>query len=673
MHAPLIRFSLLSKISAASLALAAFLGSWGYSQKEDSIVSQGAVYDVVVYGATPGGIACAVRLAREGKEVLLVTYNDRIGGMLTSGLGVWDTLYEGYRSPIYNELRQSIFDYYRVTYGEGSQVYKDALPGETGHNNGTFEAHVAEELVNDMVAAEANIAVLYGNYPVAITMNGTSMQSITFKEMEGKATNSVTADFFADCSYEGDLMAIAGVPYRVGREAQNEYQEKHAGVIYMLPVKERNELSEREIELFDRLNIRHFGTDQSIIYPDSTHEADTKVQAFNMRYYITNDPTNQIEVEPSNNYDPDYLKTLEFQTPGNVIKPNNKLGVNRPQLVGLHNEYVEGDWAKRRSVVDEHVRITRDLIYFMKHDPAAPVNMRRLWQDWSLAKDEFVDNNNNPYEIYVREARRLIGPYIYTENDLSLQDDYDRARLHPDSIGIVEWYMDAHACTWRKSPQGGLHEGKMMLHKETFVGQFPYRCILTKEIDNLLVPVCASLSHVAWGAYRLEPTWMQIGESSAYAILQASEYNKKLAEIDTERLLRTLAQKRSLITFFNDFTIDGSAEWIAAIQYFGTKGFFHEYEAHPQEIVSESTLTAWVNSLPAIQSGKHKAEVLIRQLATEKSSPDATMRTLKDLLRKRSLPIPEALRNKQTNQPITRAIACQHLFEILNTHLGPLP
>ena len=124
--------------------------------------------DVVIYGATPGGVACAVRSAREGLSVVLVSYNDRIGGMLTSGLGVWDTLYEGYRAPLYNELRESIFDHYRATHGPDSAAYRDALPGKSGHNNGTFEAHVAETLITALVNREPNITVLFNHYPVAV-------------------------------------------------------------------------------------------------------------------------------------------------------------------------------------------------------------------------------------------------------------------------------------------------------------------------------------------------------------------------------------------------------------------------------------------------------------------------------------------------------------------------
>lgn len=623
-------------------------------------------YDVIIYGATPGGIACAVRLAREGQSILLVSYNDRIGGMLTSGLGVWDTLYENYRSPIYNELRQTFFDYYRETFGDDSQVYIDSRPRKSGHNNGTFEAHIAERFVNELVSAEPNIEVLYHHYPFTVEKTGSSLKSITFRRMDSDDTQSVQADYFVDGSYEGDLMALAGVKYRIGRESQDEFNEKHAGVVFMLPVKEREDRTPREARILDNLNFRHFGGEQKILYPDSTHEADTNVQAYNMRYYITNDPDNQIEVTPSDNYDPEFLQSLEFQSPGNVVKPNNKLGVNRPQLVGLHNEYVEGDWETRRKVIAAHIEATRDLVYFMKHDPAAPEQRQKQWQDWGLAADEFVDNDNNPYEIYVREARRLVGPHVYTQNDLSLHPEYDRTPVHHDSIGIVEWYMDSHACTWQKSPQGGLHEGKMMIHKETFIGQFPYRSIITKEVDNLIVPVCSSTTHVAWGAYRLEPTWMQIGESAAYAILQAKENKQKLADIDTQQLVRTLAKQRSLITFFNDFFVDGVAEWIPAVQYFGTQGFFDEYDAHPHNIISEPALEAWVSSTAAIQSGNHNADALTIELSKMDDGNPATVLTLSELFQTYGLPVPASLKNQAADLKLTRSMACQYLFEILD-------
>lgn len=621
--------------------------------------------DVVIYGTTPGGVACAVRAAREGMSVIMISYHDQIGGMLTSGLGVWDTLYEGYRAPLYNELRQSLFDYYRLNYGEDSQSYLDARPGKRGHNNGTFEAHVAEKLITAMVEAEPNITVIYNHYPVAVTATKGEISSLTLQLMDGETRIEVAGDYFADCSYEGDLMAVAGVNYRIGREARSEYNEEHAGVIYMMPQRERMNPESRRTRVLDGLNIRHFGGDQKIIYPDSTHEADDIPQAFNMRYYITQDPTNQVKLTPSADYDPDLLATLEFYFPPREIKPNGKRGTNRPQLVGLHQTYVEGDWATRRHVVNEHIRMTRDMIYWLTEDPSAPADRRERAKGWGLAADEWVDNDNNPYDIYVREARRLVGRYVYTENDLDLHDHYDRAPVHADSIGIVEWYMDAHASTLRKSDQGGLHEGKMMLHKETFVGQLPYRSILPREFNNLIVPVPLSATHVAWGAVRLEPTWMQIGESAAYAMRQAQQEQVALADIDTGVLVRRLAESRSLVTFFNDFYIDEAATWIPAVQYFGTQGFFPSYDARPLAPVSTETLAAWVNAIVALQAGTNDAEALAIKLAATPASPNANYQDFRNLITKANLSLSPNLRSHEVTCPVTRAAACELLWDYL--------
>lgn len=615
-------------------------------------------YDLVIYGATPGGVACAIRAAREGLDVLLISFNDRIGGMLTSGLGVWDTLYEGHRSGIYNELRQTFFDYYKSTYGEDSQVYKDALPGKTGHNNGTFEAHVAERLINELVNSEAKITTLLNHYPVAVSMKGNTIRSIELQEMDKENTIKISGDFFSDCSYEGDLMAVAKVKYRVGRESKNEFNEKHAGEVYMLP-NGKNEWSDRDEEVFKGLNIRQFGHHQSVAYPESTHRGDSKVQAFNMRYYVTKDPNNQIDIQPSSNYDPKFLKTLEFGRP-RPIKPNSKCGTNRPQLVGMHNQYVEGDWRTRKEVIRKHVEATRDMIYFIQNDHEAPEALKKQWKGWGLAKDEYADNDNNPYEIYVREARRLVGKYVYTENDLILQGNYARARVHPDSIGFTDWYMDSHACTFKKvEEKGTLHEGKMMMHKETFMGQFPFRSLLSDEINNLIVPVCVSCTHVAWGAIRLEPTWMQFGESAALAVVLAKDNSVQLDKLKVDDLVKKLADDRSMISFFNDFTVDDPAEWVPAVQYFGTKGFFPTYDARPNDPVDEQTAVHWIRAVRELLSDNLNIHKLLKNLMSiTNQSGSIPGSQLNELLQDEGI----SKLQKEAEQ-VSRAQLCQHLYQ----------
>ena len=193
----------------------------------------GKTYDLVIFGGTPGGIAMAVRAAREGLNVLLVNHNRHLGGILSSGLRVWDTLYEGKRSPIYDEARQGIFDYYRETYGERSAQYRRCLPGKSGHTNGLFEPAVAEHILTRMVNAEPRITVLCDFFIADAQRDGALLKTATFRHMREKQSVTVSGKIFADCSYEGDLAAAAKVPYRVGRESREEFGEPHAGVVYM--------------------------------------------------------------------------------------------------------------------------------------------------------------------------------------------------------------------------------------------------------------------------------------------------------------------------------------------------------------------------------------------------------------------------------------------------------
>ncbi|WP_395744337.1 FAD-dependent oxidoreductase [Prosthecobacter sp.] len=530
--------------------------------------------DLCIYEATPGGIAMAVRAAREGLNVILVNHNAHLGGILSSGLGVWDTLWEGKRSPIYDEARQAIFDHYRTTYGEKSPQYRDALPGKSGHSNGKFEPHVAEAVLTRLITQEKNVTVIRGYYPTAVQREGPVLKSITIRELDGPGEKHITAKIFADCSYEGDLAAVAKVPYRLGREARAEFNEPHAGVIYMAGVKTAPTPEiERAAKLHASLNLRKFSGLQAIKEPESTGEADGNVQAFNYRTPLSSDPANRLPVEKPADYDPEKLKLLEH---GSIVSPipNLKRGWNRPQLVGLQTDYVEADWPGRRKVMDAHWSATIALLYFLQNDPSVDPARQKSWRDFGLAKDEFPDNAHRPYEFYIREARRITGRYIFTQHDAMLVPGLDHAPLHEDSIATTEWYLDTHACTPRHIP-GALEEGKMMLDVETFPGQVPYRAILPQGIDNLLVPVCLSSTHVAWG---------------------------------------TIRTQHVMVTFFNDLDVSSDDPRIPAAQYFATKGFFADYNARLDEPLKESTRNVWGQGLAALRAGTLQPMDLIKQV-----------------------------------------------------------
>lgn len=585
--------------------------------------------DLCVYEATPGGIAMAVRAAREGLNVVLVNHNGHLGGILSNGLGVWDTLWEGKRSPIYDETRQAIFDHYRRVYGSSSPQYRDALPGKSGHTNGTFEPKVAEKILTHLVAKESRIRVIRRRVPQSVKREGHIIQSVAFTSLQGgDVTEEIQAKIYADCSYEGDLTALAKVPYRVGRESRDEFHEPHAGVIFMSVAKESSmpELA-RVAELHHQLKLRKFSGFQSIKKPESTGAADGNVQAFNYRTILSSDPANLLPVEKPANYDPEKLKMLEH---GSIVSPipNAKRGWNRPQIVGMQTDYVEADWAGRHKIMDAFWDTTLALLYFLQNDPSVEPARQKSWREFGLAKDEFTDNGHRPHEFYVREARRITGRYVFTQHDATLASGLERAPVHADSIGVTEWYLDTHACTPRRI-EGALEEGKMMLDVETFPGQVPYRAILPQGVDNLLVPVCLSSTHVAWGTIRLEPTWMNVCESAGYAAALAVQNQIAPAQLDSELLSRKLASSHVMLSFFNDVDVASDDPRVAAAQYFGTKGFFADYNAHALRPLTEAVSSVWLDGFKRLQQGKldtTQQATAVRAAETKESSPTGELR-----------------------------------------------
>lgn len=582
--------------------------------------------DLVVIGGTPGGIACAVRAAREGLSVILVNRHDHLGGILSSGLGVWDTVYEGRRSPVYDEIRQAFFDFYRRTYGEDSPQYRDALPGKTGHTNGRFEPRVAERLLTELVEREEKITVLRGLVPVGVERDGAVVKAVTLRPLaEGGAIDGgdivLRGKVFADATYEGDLAALVKVPYRVGRESREEFGEPHAGVIFMKPVSQPPDPeSARLAKLRAAMNLREFSGWQ-VILPASTGAADPAVQACNYRTPLVTDPANRVPITQPADYDPYLLKTLEVYS-GIAAIPNGKFGWNRPQLLGLQTPYVEADWTERQRIMDIHWDATLALLYFHQHDPTVPEKVREAWQQYGLAKDEFVDNGHRPYEMYVREARRIKARGMFTQHDAMLAPGLGRAPVHADSIALTEWYMDAHGCTTARVP-GSMDEGKAMLHQETFPGQLPWRCLLPQGVDNLLVPVCLGATHVAWGTVRLEPVFMQTGEVAGLAAAMAVKAGSPPAGLDTDRLVRELCRRQFMVTFFNDLDVGADDPRVAAAQYFGTRGFFADYDARLDAPLATATQAVWDRGLAALRSDTLAPADLVKQVheAEQENSP----------------------------------------------------
>lgn len=611
-------------------------------------------YDLVVVGATSGGIACAVRAAREGCTVLLVQHNQHIGGMMVNGLGQWDALYGGHRAPLFSELLGNIEKHYRDTFGEDSQTFQRARFSQSHYPMGWAEPHVAEREFNRLVAGEKNITLLLSHCPSAVERDGALLRSVTLREFGGTKTIRVKGTMFADGSYEGDLLALAKVPYRVGREARDEFREPHAGKVF---TNIASKPAPRDA-IEGRLNIHPYSSQQGSIDPASPFTADGAVQAYNYRFCVTNDPANRIPFTKPAHYNRDEYVNYERKYIASGNGPNHKSHVNSPVLPGENHGYPEGDWTTREKIIQWHLDFALGLMWFLQNDESVPEATREKHRQWGLPKDEFADHGHIPYEMYVRETRRIVGRHIFTEHDGSLAIGLGRTPVHPDSIAITDWYMDSHSCTTDTRP-GFKYDGKLILTEESRPAQIPYRSLLPQGVDNLLVPVCMSTTHVAWGSVRLEPVFTQVGESAGLAAALALKNKITSAQLNPDSLIRELCQRRSMISFFNDVDVAAKDEWIPAVQYFGTKGFFHDYNARMNEPLKAATGKAWATGFEKLRKGRLDPNALAVAVAeSERTNGEMKVAEFAALFP------PFDVKQRESDAVITRAEAVRWLWEM---------
>jgi len=633
---------------------------------------ESAVHDLVVVGATPSGIVCAIRAAREGLGVLLVSPMAHVGGFMTSGAGGWEAPYDGARCPLYDETLRRISAYYREHYGDGSPQHRASLPDpatDSRLGRPKVEPRVAELVFEQMLAAEPRLTVLRGYHPVSAERDEARLRAITFRRMHGSRTLRVEAASFADCTYEGDLAAVAGVPWRVGREARSEFGEPHAGVIFT-----RDRAPGESPCPRPPLKIRKMGAldGVEILRPESTGEADAAVMAYNYRLILTKNPANRVMVAKPEGYDPTKLGWHGRSiVPG---LPNDKIAWNGGgRLIGPQHAYPTGDWKTREQISRQYLEAAVGRLWFYQNDPAADPVDRDFWKDYGLAKDEFPDNGHLPYEVYVREARRIVGRYVFTEHDAVFAPGIERTPVHTDSIAVTDWPIDSVACTDRPPRSGEARlEGAFIVADAWRPAQVPWRTLLVQGLDNLVVPVCLSATHVGFGTIRLEPVWMQTGEAAAFAIALAHHTGRALARIDSDELVRKLVRSRMLVSFFNDADVSVGDESTVAIQYLGTKGFFKTYDARPERPLSNPLAEAWLRITRALLSrdSAFDATAAACGLPDEEDEVGAPITCAEFAGRvdelKRSFGRSATTRNGVVSDaPISRRAACCLLFELL--------
>lgn len=571
------------------------------------MINKEFTFDLAIVGATPSGIASAITAGRKGLTVALISSNNQIGGILTNGLGVMDRLYTGFRSPIFNEITENIIEYYINKYGENSEQVKVCKDTRL-----TFEPHVAEYVFNNLIEKNKNIKVFKSFIPKKVNIKKKEINSIKLSSTHNNERIQIIAKSFIDASYEGDLIALSSVPYTVGRESREEFNEPHAGRIFSTHGFGAFPLEAAEGEL----NLDTFPVTSQLIFSGSTGDGDKAIQSFTYRVCLTSDPDQMIPIKKPKSYKREnYLGILESEKESrkkpyklksqlviNNIKnykirgpklPNNKISWNDANLPEINHPYPEADYETRKNISDLHREHALGLLYFFQNDKDVPAEIIEASKKWGLPKDEFIDNENFPKEMYVRETRRIRGRYIFSEKDASLSSDFERTPINNDSVAITDWPMDSHECNANRQP-GSLADGKILLSEKTRPSQIPYKALLPKGIDNLISTFCVSATHVAFGTIRVEPTLIQLGEVAGFATIEANKKGINVAEIDVDLLQINLVENNFEISFFNDIEKKKFKEQSKSINYLGSKGFFADYNSKMKEDISKVIAKHWI-------------------------------------------------------------------------------
>ncbi len=511
------------------------------------------IYDLVIYGSTPAGITAAIQAKRMGHFTILISPNNHLGGATTGGLTSTDYGREetigGLADEFYARIKKHYDDpaSWKYENRDSSEVYNRF--GAEGRYIMCFEPSVALNIFYEML--NENGVQIIMNHPInSVDKEGTDLHSIT--SVSGK---TFKGKMFIDATYEGDLMALAGVSYHVGRESEAQYGEDLAGVLgevenYRQPKKYFG----KEVNPYDDDGNPLPGIqDVEMGEPGS---ADSKIQAYNFRMCLSRHPDNRIPITKPEDYDPwTYELLARFIAANPPAKltnllsirpvPNLKTDINdggyslpfspfSTDYIGANWDYPEGDAATRASIIADHVRFTKGLIYFIGHDDRVPENVRNEMLQYGYPKDEFVTTNNWNPQLYIRETRRMIGEYVMTQHDC--QKDTIKAT----SIGMGSYGVDSHHLQRVIKDGEVMNEGNFTAHHHPY--EIPYESLLPKreECGNLLVPVCLSSSHIAFGSIRMEPVYMILGQSSATAAMLALEEDILLHDLDYEQLAKLL-------------------------------------------------------------------------------------------------------------------------------------
>ncbi len=523
-------------------------------------------FDLVVYGGTSAGVIAAVQAKRLGKTVVIVGPDTHLGGLSSGGLGFTDTGNKAVIGGLSRDFYRRIWQHYdqasawtwqkREEYGNKGQG-TPAIDGAQ-RTMWIFEPHAAEKVFEDLVK-EYQIRVDRNEWldrARGVSKTGGRISAITM--LSGKR---YSGRMFIDATYEGDLMAAAGVDYHVGRESQATYGEKWNGVqtgvlhhrhhfgVLKEPISPYVVPGDPKSGVLPRI---------STAPPGEYGSGDKKVQAYCYRYCVTDHPENRIPFPKPDGYDPAQYELLlriyatgwretfdKFDPIPNRKTDTNNHGPFSTDNIGLSYDYPEASYERRRQILKEHETYQKGWLYFVANDPRVPKDVQERMRQWGLAKDEFADNGGWPHQIYVREARRMVGEFVMTENELM------KRRPTPSSVGMGSYTIDSHNVQRYITPEG-------YVQNEGDIGvplpgpyEIAYGALVPKrgQADNLIVPVCVSSSHIAFGSIRMEPVFMVLAQSAATAAAIAIDRGVAVQDVPYPELRARLLKDGQVLEY----------------------------------------------------------------------------------------------------------------------------
>lgn len=602
-----------------------------------------SLYDVVVVGGTPAGIMAAIAADRDGNNVLLLERTDHIGGLPANGLGATDLATRGATGGLFMEFINRVRNHYITTYGENSQQVEDNAGGYL------FEPSVAEMVFEDMLSEHPDITVLrmeqFDAEPRYVTMNNGIIQKISMLNRETQSRRQFRGQVFVDATYEGDLAAAAGVPFHVGREGTEEYDEPFAGKIY-----------------------KFWGGPLS---EESTGQGDNAVQAYNYRMPLTMREDNKVAIPKPENYNrQEYVSMIEDVLTGRhtgsamldfteeewaendtrrergippiipgghdqlngigrltnqVTVPNGKTDSNNQHLAFISTNLPEenwpwptSSWEWRDRFADRLQEYILGLFWFAQNDPDLPDWFKENTGQWGLSKDEYEDNNHFPRQVYVREGRRINGVHFFTAHDALPVEKGARPPIYETSITASHYALDSHSARKREEGmphlEGFLSSGTSTEKHHGYIGSrpytVPYGVILPVNVKNLLVPVAVSGTHIGFSTLRMEPAWMAMGEAAGVAASLSIKDQVDVQSISVPKMQRILLDNGGRLIHYND--IEPIHENFEALHYFGVRGLIPEWVANIDQPVTQQEAESWIDKAGAYEPISYTAGTTTR-------------------------------------------------------------